>query len=199
MQLWEKNREIINDYNKQQIELYKANLADSRLSLQNKLALNNQVAAAYRDYRNWESTKAQNLRDHQAALKDQERVQRDNEKWVRTQRDKLYNVLGKPNITAQYWAWVRKESGGKVDIKPTNTIAEVEQAEKDYPISKFLAEEQEQEVKRAAEKAEAVEKARVRGKYEEEQREKKLEEEEQKRIHPGGTKDNPLGLNLGSE
>lgn len=199
MQLWEKNRETINAANRQQTASYKEVLADRRLDLAQKMDVINQKSKLLGDYRAFEASKNNNLIELQKMLYDDERLQQHQEDFVRKNRDKLYNILGKPELTAQYWGWVNEKMGGKKRLGPSSSREDIEKAETDYPISEFLRFHEQEELKKEMKKARETGAERQRGKYEETQREQRKEEEEKRHIKVGGTKENPLGLNLGQE
>lgn len=158
MQLWEKNREMINDANKQQIERYKEILDNRKLTLSDKMDTINNLSRLLGDYRMFQDSENKNLNDVQRSLQDKEKLQNEQEATVRKQRDKLYNVLGKPAFSDEYWAWVNKKSGR--NLTPNSSAEDIEKAETDYPVSDFLIWHENEEIEKAGKKTREQEEAK---------------------------------------
>jgi hypothetical protein len=168
MKVWEKNREIINDANRQQNENYKQILDNQKFSLTQKMDLLNSTATILRDARAWDASRRQDLTAVQDHIDKQMKLQEDKEKWEIEQRDKIYDVLGKKQETTRYLSWLYDKSGGKVTLtgkSSTNDWYKVEKEHPEWSFSAFEKEETERTIKEAAArtKAEAEAKKEVKG------------------------------------
>lgn len=155
MRLWEKNREIINDQNKEANANYRALIQDERLALTQKMDILNSLSKTEGDYRMFQASKNQNLMDVHRAIADREKLQEHKEEWERTHKDQIYDMLGKGQMTEQYLAWVHQMSGGKATVTRTSSLAEWRKLEEEHPDlrwSEFLKWHEAEEIRKAGEK-----------------------------------------------
>jgi hypothetical protein len=158
MKVWEKNREIINDANRQQADQYKQILDNQSTSLKQKMDLVNTMATINRDYKAWDTSRREDLTALQDHVEKQMKVQKDKEQWEIDHRDTLYDVLGKNQMTMQYLTWLHEKSGGKVTLTGNSSPDAWHKVEKEHPelsFSSFMKEHTEEEVKKAGEKSKA--------------------------------------------
>jgi hypothetical protein len=167
MKVWEKNREIINDANREQNANYRAILQDQRLALTQKMDMINGLSKMYQDTRMYDASRLQDLKATIKALDDQIKVQRDKEKWEIEHRDKIYDVLGKNQLTAQYLAWLSQQSGGKVNLTGNSNPDDWHKVEKEHPewaFSEFLKWHEQEEIRKAGEKTKRETEERLKAK-----------------------------------
>lgn len=163
MTVWEKNREIINDANREQDKRYQTILDNKQTNLKQKMDLLNEISKIYGDYRTWDDSRRQDLtaaRDH---LDKRTKLQRDKEQWEIEHREELYSLLGKSEINNKYLAWLHEKARGKVDLSKIHAADDWYKVEKEHPewsFSEFLRFNTEEENKAAIEKAGAEEGAK---------------------------------------
>jgi hypothetical protein len=156
MHLWEKNREVVNDYNREQNANYRAILQDRRMNLTQKMDMINALSAEYKDYRTWDASRRQDLTALQKNINDQMRLQRDHEKWVIQHRHKINDAIGKEGHDGRYFAWVYQKSGIQMDANWTaDQYYDFGKAHPELQMSEFIKYEKDEEIKKVREKAEA--------------------------------------------
>jgi hypothetical protein len=218
--VWEKNRQAIQDQNRAQHTQYEETLQNNRLSLAQKMDVLKEQSSLWGNKRMEDGAARKDITAIQTAMNQEIHMERDFETQMRRDREQWYKQIGLGGKDGEvYREWIQKQGGP--DISKAKDADEAHAIESKYPIYKMLDEqakdkraqdvetaskksaaearakrEEEQsgakdkqslEVDTAAKKAAAEERAR----YEEKQREEKEEE-------GAGTKDNPLGLNLGN-
>ena len=96
-------------------------------------------------------------------MNDQIKQQKDKEAFEIKNRDKVYDVLGKNQMTAQYLEWLNQQSGGKTSLTMNTSADDWYKVEKEHPewsFSSFLAIHEKEEVRKATEKAKGEAEAR---------------------------------------
>jgi hypothetical protein len=157
MHLWEKNREVVNDYNREQNANYRAILQDHRLDLTQKMDMINALSTEYRDYRTADAAERQDLTALQKSMDDQMRAQRAQEKWVIEHRHKIYDAIGKQGQDGKYFAWVYQKSHIQMDANWTaDQYYDFVKAHPELAMSEFNKHQMEEEIKKVREKAEAT-------------------------------------------
>jgi hypothetical protein len=189
MKVWEKNREIVNDMNREQNQNYRQLLQDRRLGLTQKMDMINALAKMYGDYRTSDATERQDLNATIKSIEAQLDVQRKHEDEVRKNRHKIYDAIGKTNINGQYFAWVHKKSGVNMDANWTaDQYYEFTKEHPELHMSEFLKWHEQEEIAKAGKKAEATKRGSEAGKEpeapsaEETEQEKKAAEDLKKQL-----------------
>ena len=191
MKVWEKNREVVNDMNREQNANYRQVLQDRRLGLTQKMDMINAYSKLYGDYRTSDATERQDLNATIKSIEAQLDVQRKHEDEVRKNRHKIYDAIGqgKGNINGLYFAWVHDKSG--VNMDANWTADQYYDFTKEHPelhFSEFYKWYTEEEIAKAGKKAEATERGREAGKEpeapsaEETEQEKKAAEDLKKQL-----------------
>lgn len=171
LKVWEKNREIVNDANREQNANNRAILADNRLALNQKMDLIKAHSDFYRDYVNADNARRQDLLAIQKIQADKEKAQKDKEEWERKNRHRVYDIIGHKAIDLQYYDWIRAKTG--VQITHDTSQEQFDEFMKQHPelqFSEFFAEktkrDEEEKAQQSKTKAYEDEKARLKAKKE---------------------------------
>src|SRR5215475_10508144 len=185
LQVYEKNRQYVNDLNRQQTQEYHNILADRRLTLSQQMDLINARARVYGDMNTADAARRQDLRAVLEKIEAQRKLQDDTEKEQIRNRDKLYDVLGKTQITAQYLEWLRQVSGGTVTLTGKSDPEEwnrIVAAHPDWSFSSFLKWHHQQELKNVEEIARARREGVEEGKEKEQEQPTQSQEQQRKEV-----------------
>lgn len=168
---WEKNRQAINDQNREQHQEHMDILRDQKLSLQQKMDVFREQAQLSGNKRAFDAASRADVGGLQKMVTDEIRMQRAMEKQTRDDRKTWYKALGLSGKEGvEYQDWIRSKGGPDVRGKSEDEMYEIE---KKYPIHEMLDEQSKEKaqesLKEAGEKAGAEETARLKAKKDFEQ------------------------------